>query len=136
MDNRDRPLNGLRLLLIEDDPVIAMELDELIRSLGAEVVGPFSRLAPALAAVSREIIAGAVLDVRLDGETTIPIIEVLLDRSKPMLLVTGGGPDALPERYLGTARLDKPFEPAEFEHLATSIFSPSTDFPKNDNGTD
>ena len=92
MDNRDRPLNGLRLLLVEDDPVIAMELDELIQSLGAEVVGPFNRLAPAPAAVSREVIAGAVLDFRLDGEPTIPIIDVLLDCSKPILLVTGGGP--------------------------------------------
>jgi len=132
MGNRDRPLNGLRLLLVEDDPVIAMELDELIQSLGAEVVGPFSRLAPALAAVSREVIAGAVLDFRLDGETTIPIIDVLLDCSKPILLVTGGGPGALPERYLGTARLDKPFEPAEFEDMAISIFSAPRTFRSNE----
>lgn len=67
-----------------------MELDELIRALGAEVVGPFSKVASALAAIEREPVFGAVLDIRLDGETTFPIIDVFVERADPILLVSGG----------------------------------------------
>ena len=52
MENVEKPLIGRRLLLVEDDPLVAMELDEIIRILGAEVVGPFGRVEPALAAVN------------------------------------------------------------------------------------
>jgi DNA-binding NarL/FixJ family response regulator len=52
-----RPLNGLRLLLVDDEPLVALELEELMRELGAEVIGPFSRVAPALEALRRERIS-------------------------------------------------------------------------------
>jgi DNA-binding response OmpR family regulator len=122
MENDERPLSGWRLLLVEDNPLIAIELDELIRALGADVVGPFSRVAPALAAIEREPIFGAVLDIRLDGETTFPIIDAFLERADPILLVSGVAFD-LPDQYREVPRLQKPFEFAEFEHAARSVFT-------------
>jgi DNA-binding response OmpR family regulator len=122
MESVEKPLTGRRLLLVEDDPVVAMELDEIIRVLGAEVVGPFGRIGPALAAIRRDAISGGVLDVRLDGETTFSIIDILLDRADPILLVTGGDAAELPQQYRHVPRLQKPFDYAEFEYVARSIF--------------
>jgi DNA-binding NarL/FixJ family response regulator len=123
MENDERPLSGWRLLLVEDDPLVAIELDELIRALGADVVGPFSRVAPALAAIEREPVFGAVLDIRLDGETTFPIIDAFLERADPILLVSGGVAFDLPDQYREVPRLQKPFEFVEFEHAARSVFT-------------
>jgi DNA-binding NarL/FixJ family response regulator len=119
---KKKPLTGRRLILVEDDPLVAIELDEIIRALGAEVVGPFGRVEPALAAIQRDSISGGVLDIRLDGETTFPIIDIFLDRADPILLVTGGDAADLPQQYRHVPRLQKPFDYAEFEYAARSIF--------------
>src|ERR1700745_2519728 len=68
----NRPLTGLRLLLVEDEALVAMELEDLISSLGAAAVGPFGRVADALEALGRERVKGAVLDVRLAGDAPLP----------------------------------------------------------------
>jgi CheY-like chemotaxis protein len=116
------PLNGLRLLLVEDEPLVAIELEELIRELGGEVVGPFSRVDPALDALRREPISGAVLDVQLENETTFRLVDVLLDRGNPLLFVTGGAPGSIPEKYRQLPRLPKPFDYFQFAQVAKSIF--------------
>jgi DNA-binding response OmpR family regulator len=117
------PLAGLKLLLVEDDPLVALELDELIRALGGDVVGPFSRLVSALEALQREFIVGAVLDVRLDGERTFPIIDIFLNRADPVLLVTGCAEESLPDKYRGLPRLRKPFDLLEFEQMIRTVFA-------------
>lgn len=122
MESVEKTLSGRRLLLVEDDPLVAMELVDLIRALGADVVGPYSRVGPALAAIQRESPSGAILDVRLDGETTYSIIDFFLGRADPVLLVSGGSAAALPDRYRHVPRLQKPFEDAEFQTAVRSAF--------------
>lgn len=117
----NRPLTGQRLLLVEDEAIVAMELEELISNLGGETVGPFGRVGDALEALRCERVNGAVLDVRLDGDTTFPIADILLQASSPILFVTGAI-SSIPERYRQVPRLHKPFDYAEFERLAKSIF--------------
>ncbi|MBV8833563.1 MAG: response regulator [Hyphomicrobiales bacterium] len=117
----NQPLAGVRLLLVEDEALIAMELEDLISSLGGEAVGPFGRVAHAIEALRHERIDGAVLDVRLDGETTFQIADVLLQAAHPILFVTGVV-SAIPERYQQVPRLRKPFGVTEFAGLAKSIF--------------
>jgi DNA-binding response OmpR family regulator len=99
-----------------------MELEDLISSLGGEAVGPFGRIADALEALRRERIDGAVLDVRLDGDTTFPIADVLLRAANPILFVTGAV-SSIPERYRHVPRLHKPFDDTEFARLAKSVFA-------------
>jgi DNA-binding response OmpR family regulator len=118
----NRPLNGQTLLLVEDNGLVAMELDELIQDLGGEVVGPFGRLNLALDAIRQKSVTGAVLDIRLDGETTFPIIDLLLERACPILLVTGGAAESFPEKYRHLPRLHKPFDELEFQQRAIGIF--------------
>ena len=117
-----RPLSGLRLLLVEDEALIALEMEELIGALGAEVIGPFSRVTEALDALRTGPIHGAVLDIHLDGETTFLLADALLDRDKPVMLVTGEADDALPEKFRRLPRLQKPLDYADFARLAKSLF--------------
>ncbi len=121
-DEPSRPLAGARLLVVEDEVLVAMELEQMIADLGAEVVGPFGRLTDALDALRREAIVGAVLDIQLDGDTTLPLVDVLLERGHPVLFVTAGAPESIPESYRQLPRLGKPFDQVEFASLARSTF--------------
>lgn len=117
-----KPLGGLRLLVVEDQFFVAMEVNDLISNLGAEVVGPFARLNDALDAVQRREIDGGVLDVKLDSERSYPIVDILLARCRPVLLVTGGDTVDIPDKYRGLPYLPKPFEPARFQEMVQAVF--------------
>jgi CheY-like chemotaxis protein len=117
-----RPLTGVRLLLVEDEALVALELEEMIIELGAEVAGPFSRVADALDALQHEL-GGGVLDVHLDGDTTFQVVDALLECGKPILFVTGSALELIPEKYRHLPRLHKPFEDVDFLRLAKSVFS-------------
>jgi hypothetical protein len=62
---------------------------------------------------------GAILDIQLDGETTLGLVEVLLERGCSILFVTGGAPESIPESYRQLPRLSKPFSEADLERSAT-----------------
>jgi len=117
-----RPLTGVRLLLVEDEALVALELEEMIIGLGAEVVGPFSRVSDALDALQNGV-TGAVLDVHLDGDTTFEVVDALLERGNPILFVTGSALELIPEKYRQLPRLHKPFEDGDFIRLIKSVFS-------------
>jgi DNA-binding response OmpR family regulator len=124
--NRTKPLNGLRLLVVEDQFFVAMEVNDLISSLGAEVVGPYGRLNQALDAVQRQAVDGGVLDVKLDSEKSYPVADILMDSGRPILFVTGGDTEGMPEKYRVLPCLIKPFDPARFQKMAGEVFRRSS----------
>ena len=85
-------------------------------------MGSFSRVTDALEAVEREAVVGAVLDIQLDGVTTLTLVDVLLGRNCPILFVTGGAPESIPENYRQLPRLSKPFNQVNFVRSAKLIF--------------
>jgi DNA-binding LytR/AlgR family response regulator len=120
--NRTQPLNGLRLLVVEDQFFVAMEVTDLISSLGAEVIGPYGLLNQALDAVQRQAVDGGVLDVKLDSEKSYPVMDVLMDSGRPILLVTGGDTEGIPEKYRVLPCLLKPFDRIRFQKMAGEVF--------------
>ncbi|GAA4034581.1 response regulator [Sphingomonas rosea] len=78
-----------RLLLVEDEPVIAFALEDIVLDMGFEVVGPVYRLAEGLVAAAGEEFEGAILDVNLNEQTSYPIAAVLAERGIPFLFATG-----------------------------------------------
>ena len=117
-----KSLAGRRILLVEDQFLIAMEVEGVLRDLGAEVVGPFARLEPALGAVHREELDGAVLDVRLDGDTTEPVAAVLISQGVPVVLTTGHEADQLPPGLRHLPRLQKPFEERDLRDMLEQTY--------------
>jgi DNA-binding response OmpR family regulator len=84
----DGPANP-RILLAEDEALIAMDLAMELETRGAEIVGPVKDLAAALRAAASERLDGAILDVDLRGELVYPAAEILLDRGIPFVFHSG-----------------------------------------------
>ncbi|WP_119458706.1 response regulator [Rhodospirillaceae bacterium SYSU D60014] len=115
-------LDGLRILVVEDEYFVALEVKEIVRELGAEVVGPIGRLEPARDVARRETFDGAILDVKLDGEVIYPLADELLVRGVPLILTTGYDAASLPETYRRLPQLRKPLENQALQRMAESTF--------------
>jgi CheY-like chemotaxis protein len=103
------PLNNCRILLVEDEYLLAAEMRDELQDAGAIVVGPAAGLSKALTLIeATKWIDGAVLDVNLRGETAFPAAEILQDRRVPTLFVSGYDPKAIPERFEHTPHCEKP----------------------------
>lgn len=84
-------LAGIRVLVVEDEPVVAMHIEDMLLELGCSVIGPCPRLSAGLAAAQAEQIDVAVLDVNLNGEESYPVAQLLRERSIPFAFATGFG---------------------------------------------
>jgi DNA-binding response OmpR family regulator len=108
-----RSLEGLRVLVVEDDYLISLLLDDMLTSAGCVVVGPLPRLTDALEASAKENCDAAVLDVNLGGERVYPVAKILAERRVPFVFVTGYSGDVLPREYAEQPRIAKPFRAAQ-----------------------
>lgn len=114
-------LNGLRILLVEDEAMIAMLVEDMLIDSGAAVVGPASGVKAALEAISAEEIDGALLDVNLGGEQSFDVADALAERSIPFVFVTGYGGGAVRERYPDALTLQKPFVMSDLERALRKL---------------
>ena len=107
----DGVLTDVRVLLVEDETLVAMLLEDMIADLGGTVVGSVSRVSRALefAKDADTRIDLAVLDVNLGGEEVFPVAEALAERGVPFAFSTGYGNAGLPESWRGRPTLQKPF---------------------------
>jgi DNA-binding response OmpR family regulator len=105
-----KSLSGARILVVEDEFLLALQLEELLQSRGCTVLGPFKSLEDAMAA-SREPFDLAILDINLKGTMVYPLADDLLARGRPFLFLSGYTLSNLPERFRSAVRLGKPCEP-------------------------
>ncbi|WP_349368970.1 response regulator [Salinarimonas sp.] len=98
-----------RALVVEDEVLVAMMLEDTLDTLGYAVVGPAHRLRDGLAAVEREAIDVAVLDVNLDGARSLPIADALAARGIPFVFATGYGEAGLAGAHPDAPVVRKPF---------------------------
>jgi CheY-like chemotaxis protein len=103
------PFEGLRVLVVEDELLVAITLQEILRTFGCTIVGPVSRLPAALEAARTEQFDVALLDVSLAGERVFPVADVLIARFLPFAFLTGHGGDVIPPQYGPRPALSKPF---------------------------
>lgn len=93
-------LGGRRVLVVEDECLIADDLAAALREDGAEVIGPAASLPMALRlAGHNELIDAALLNIDLDGVAVFPLVDELRARSVPMIFLTGYGDDIIPPDY-------------------------------------
>ena len=95
-----------RVILVEDEPLVAMMMEDLLADLGCEIAGSFGSLDAALGwvAAQEELPDGALLDVNLGGgETVFPLADLLRERGVPFVFATGYG--ALPSNEYPDAPL-------------------------------
>jgi CheY-like chemotaxis protein len=102
---------GKRLLIVEDELLIALELRSIVEQLGGTVVGPAGSVKGALQLLADTRPNAALLDANLRGDRVTPVAQACLDRSIPFALVTGYGRLELEEPVLQEAlRVRKPFD--------------------------
>jgi DNA-binding response OmpR family regulator len=103
-------LEGVRVLVVEDEFLVATLIEDMLQSAGCVVSGPIPRLAEALDAVDRGSYDAAILDVNLGGERIDPVAQALSYRNVPFAFLTGYSTGSLPGEYAERPYLRKPFK--------------------------
>jgi DNA-binding response OmpR family regulator len=102
-------LSALRVLVVEDEYLTAVDLCDELERAGAVVVGPYTRLEDALALLATMApLDAAVLDVNLDGQPVFPLADALRRRTVPLIFTTGCERTAFPTAYTASRILEKP----------------------------
>lgn len=106
-----------RILIVEDEMLVAMLIEDTIIDLGHEIVGPAMRLETALDAVDGENFDFAILDINLAGKPSFPVADRLTDRGIPFMFASGYGAAGLVDPYRDAAILQKPFRPDQLASM-------------------
>ena len=123
----DLSLRGLRLLVVEDEPLIAMMIADMLQDFGCVVVGPAGSVAHALDLIEREAVDGALLDVTLGGgRRSYPVAEALQKRGIPFAFVTGYGEAGLIADFRGIGVLRKPFVADHLRRIVADSIAAAT----------
>ena len=114
-------LSGLRILVVEDDDLIATLIAEWLADQQCAVVGPFSKLSAALEAARTAVVDIALLDVNLGSDRSYPVAEVLHNRGKPFLFLSGEGEEAAPADRPEWRVCSKPFHMQDLMNMMLEI---------------
>ena len=115
--------SGRRVLIVEDESLVAMLLETILEDMGCTPVGPAATVDEALRMASDgEPVDAALLDVNVAGRQVFPVAEALRDRGVPFVFSTGYGEGGLPDEWRGQPTLQKPFtEAAVRDALMTAM---------------
>lgn len=109
MSVTDLPLSGLTILIVEDEPLIALSLEDLLTDHGALCLGPVGSIRGALEMIETRCIDMALLDINLRGERIDPVADRLAASGVPFIFTTGYGEDARPSKHRDRPVLAKPY---------------------------
>jgi CheY-like chemotaxis protein len=111
-DAQSSSLAGWRLLLVEDEYLVAADLAQSLEDAGAEIVGPVGTVEEALAIATSEAsrLDGAVLDINLHGKPIYPVADLLTKVKVPFVFATGYDTMAIRPSYAETPRCEKPVD--------------------------
>ena len=113
---------GNRVLLVEDEILVAMMMRDILTELGFSVIGPFSRLSEAMVAAVHDDIDAGIIDVNLGGEFVYPVADVLVARKIPFVFVTGYGVESIDSRFADVPIVKKPVQ----RQVLQKIFIPAS----------
>lgn len=115
-------LKGLRVLLVEDEYLVACEIADMLGAMGCEVLGPVPSCEAALEVLRREAVDGALLDVKLRGEDVLPVADWCAEHGIPFVFTTGYDTHLLSPRYDRHPHLEKPFARRKLRAVAREVF--------------
>jgi CheY-like chemotaxis protein len=110
-------MSGLRVLVVEDEPLIALALADLLEDLGCEVVGPACNLQEAEALGREAAVDGAILDVSLGQDKVFPVADILSERLIPFAFTTGYGEAGVRPSDRQRPILQKPYDPERLKAI-------------------
>lgn len=107
-----------RILIVEDEPFIALTLEDMLDELGFAHAGTVSQVSEALDMIRREPVDCALLDVNIGSEKIDPVADLLAQRGCPFIFTTGYGRSGIPAGHADRPVLQKPFR---MDDLATIL---------------
>jgi CheY-like chemotaxis protein len=110
-----------RILIVEDEMIVALFIEDLLDELGHKVAGTASRLDDAIERGKGDDFDLAILDVHLQGQEVFPLADLLAERGIPFIFATGYGERGIPERLRIAPTLQKPFRPEELADMIDKL---------------
>ena len=110
-----------RVLVVDDEPLIAMLVEDWLSDMECETVGPAGSAKAALALIDGADLDGAILDVSLDGHDSFPVADVLRERAVPFAFATGHGRERIDERFRDAPTLSKPYDFESVRKVVTAL---------------
>jgi two-component sensor histidine kinase/CheY-like chemotaxis protein len=123
-----RPASKITALLVEDEPLIAMMMADMLAEFDFEVLGPFATVDKAISAVDQTSVQVALLDVNLAGEMVYPVAFRLRELGVPFIFMTGYSPESIERRFIETPILKKPVDQAQLYRTIKRMTEPAN-FP-------
>ena len=123
-DAANAAFTGRRILVVEDEAIVAMMLEEMLSDLGCIVVGPAMTVREALAMVEAQPLDLAILDVNVSREPVYPVAELLRSRNVPVIFSTGYGAEEQRSRYSqfrDCTVLPKPYDSDDLERVLRKV---------------
>lgn len=115
-------LENCRILVAEDEALIAIGIESMLQGFGCEVVGPVAGVQEILQMVDAEPVDGALLDVNLRGHQVFEILPELLRRKIPVMLTSGYDDATLfPPAFRDLPRISKPFDEATLRRMCVAL---------------
>jgi DNA-binding response OmpR family regulator len=114
-------LRGKRVLVVEDEPLLSMDMEASLTEVGCEVRGPAGTLQKAKQLIASLDCDAALLDANLAGESVEELAAALTQRNIPFAFVTGYGREALPQGFREAAVLGKPFSKDQLRSVVQSL---------------
>jgi two-component SAPR family response regulator len=115
-----------RVLVVEDQMLLALALTSLLEDIGCEAVGPVAQVVTALPIVMKEPLDAALLDIRLADESVEPIAAILIRRGVPFAFVTGHARDQIPVALRDRPYVGKPFSDNEIKTVMRELLKGRT----------
>jgi DNA-binding NtrC family response regulator len=114
---------GLRLLILEDEPILGLDLEDIIAEAGGTSIYA-ERVEEALDVIAAEALDAAILDVNVHGRTSYPVADVLERLGLPFIFATGYGDALHPETFARVPTVIKPYALADLERALKKGCSP------------
>jgi DNA-binding response OmpR family regulator len=99
-----------RILIVEDEPLIALMLEDWLTEMGHQPVGPADSIDQALEILDSAQVDAAILDINIRSRRSDSVADVLLARGTPLAFATGGSSEAVGERFAGVPTVRKPYD--------------------------
>ena len=119
----DVGLQGRRILVVEDSPVVAPFTADVLGELGCTVVGPAPNMAAARELLENEELDAAIMDVHIRVERVFPLLEVLEAQGVQFVISSGYADWAMPDKWQDRPRLQKPYTIDQVEAVLKGLFA-------------
>lgn len=116
----------LRVLVIEEEPMIRIDLEAILLSLGYEIAAQGQTIKEAMALARDGEFDVAILDVRVQGHYIFPVADILIDRNLPFIFATTLMPSDTPARHRNRPLLEKPFELKKVHEVLSAVLAQSS----------